>query len=151
MAIGDDPDASGKVVLVGYPSATLDKEDLRITGRPTAIMTASMDKVPANSTPPVNPTLDLFLQLSRRAIDEAGEIVDIPRIHGMSGCAIWQLRENDGRRVVVARSCAAPGWNPVLRNARQLFSRQALGLHSSYTPKRCLASMGTAVYYFTAY
>ncbi len=120
MAIGDDPDASGKVVLVGYPSATLDKEDLRITGRPTAIMTASMDKVPANSTPPVNPTLDLFLQLSRRAIDEAGEIVDIPRIHGMSGCAIWQLRETTDGEL----------WSPdrVLR----LVGIQSSAMHGSY-------------------
>ncbi len=93
MAIGDDADTSGEVVLVGYPSATLDKKGMQIIGRPTGIITALMDNVPANATPPANPTLDLFLQLPRQAIAAAGATVDIPPIHGMSGCAIWQLRE----------------------------------------------------------
>jgi hypothetical protein len=118
MAIGDDADASGEVVLVGYPSATLDKNDMQIIGRPTGIITALMDSVPANATPPANPMLDLFLQLPRRAIAKAGAIVDIPPIHGMSGCAIWQLRETaDGElwspdralRLVGIQSSARPG------------------------------------------
>ena len=89
MAIGDEADASGEVVLIGYPSATLDKKDMRMTGRPTGIVTALMGDISANATPPANATLDLFLQLPRKAIAKAGAIVDIPPIHGMSGCAIW--------------------------------------------------------------
>lgn len=93
IAIGGEADAGGELVLIGYPSATLNKKDMQIVGRPTGIVTALMDDVPANATLPVDPTLDLFLQLPRKAIATAGAIVDIPPIHGMSGCAIWQLRE----------------------------------------------------------
>jgi hypothetical protein len=93
MATGGEADASGELVLIGYPSATLNKKDMQIVGRPIGIVTALMDDVPANATPPVDPTLDLFLQLTWKAIATAGAIVDIPPIHGMSGCAIWQLRE----------------------------------------------------------
>lgn len=93
MAIGGEADPSGELVLIGFPSATLDKKEMRITGRPTSIITALMHHIPVDATPPVEPTLDLFLQLPREAIAQAGVIVDIPPIQGISGCAIWQLRE----------------------------------------------------------
>lgn len=118
MAIGAEADASGEVVLIGYPSATLDKKDMRITGRPTGIVSALMGDIPANATPPSNATLDLFIQLPRKAIAKAGAVVDIPPIHGMSGCPIWQLRDTaDGElwypdralRLVGVQSSARPG------------------------------------------
>lgn len=118
MAIGGEADASGELVLIGYPSATLNKKDMQIVGRPTGIVTVIMDNIPANATPPANPTLDLFLQLPRKAIATAGAIIDIPPIHGMSGCAMWQLREMaDGEfwspdralRLVGVQSSARPG------------------------------------------
>jgi hypothetical protein len=118
MATGGEADASGELVLIGYPSATLNKKDMQIVGRPIGIVTALMDDVPANAIPPVDPTLDLFLQLTQKAIATAGAIVDIPPIHGMSGCAIWQSREiADGEfwspdhalRLVGVQSTARPG------------------------------------------
>lgn len=118
MEIGDEANASGEVVLIGYPSATLSKMDMRITGRPSGIITALMQNAPVNSTPPVNPTLDLFLELPREAIIAGGLIVDIPHIGGMSGCAIWQLREpaeeelwlpDRALRLIGIQSSARPG------------------------------------------
>jgi hypothetical protein len=118
MAIGAEADANGEVVLIGYPSATLDKKDMRITGRPTGIVTALIGGIPANATPPTNATLDLFLRLPRKAIATAGAVVDIPPIHGMSGCAIWQLLDTGNGelwypdcalRLVGIQSSARPG------------------------------------------
>lgn len=93
MAIGDEHHTEAEFVLIGYPSDTLNKTGMRISGRPAAIVTALTVAVPNNSTPPANPTLDIFLQLPREAIARGGAIVAIPPISGMSGCAIWQLRE----------------------------------------------------------
>lgn len=118
MMIGDEVDASGELVLIGYPSATLNKKGMQIVGRPTGIITAQMGSIPNNATPPVNPMLDLFLQLPLEAITNSGSTVDIPPIHGMSGCAIWQLRQTaDGQfwspdrtlRLVGVQSSARPG------------------------------------------
>jgi len=93
MGIGDEANDSDEVVLIGYPSATLDKANIRITGRPASIIIALVQEIPSDATPPINPTLHLFLELPREAIDPAGEIVDIAPIGRMCGCAIWQLRE----------------------------------------------------------
>lgn len=93
MAIGDAVHAGSELVLIGYPSATLNKKDMRIIGRPTGIVTALTDDIPIDAMPPADPMLDLFLKLPREAIAQDGTVVDIPPIGGMSGCAIWQMRE----------------------------------------------------------
>lgn len=93
IVIGGEADPCGELMLIGFPSATLDKKGMRITGRPTRIISALMHDIPFDATPPAEPTLDMFLQLPREAIDQAGAIIDILPIGGMSGCAIWQLRE----------------------------------------------------------
>lgn len=135
MAIGGDVDPSGEFMLIGFPSATLDKKEMRITGRPTSIITALMDDIPVDATPPAEPTLDLFLQLPREAIGQAGAIVDIPPIRGMSGCAIWQLRETgDGElwspdralRLVGVQSSARVGG--YFRGKRWAYIRSLLAL-----------------------
>lgn len=93
IAIGGEVDPCRELMLIGFPSATFDKKGLRITGRPTSIITEVIRDIPVDAAPPVEAALDLFLQLPREAMTQAGEIVDIPPIQGMSGCAIWQLRE----------------------------------------------------------
>ena len=120
IAIGDEADANGEVVLIGYPSATLDRKDMRITGRPSGIVTALLGDIPVNSAPPVNTTLDVFLQLPRKAIAKGGAIVDIPPIQGMSGCAIWQLRETTDGEL----------WSP--DRALRLVGIQSSALSGSY-------------------
>jgi hypothetical protein len=62
-------------------------------GCPTGIITAPLAPMPSNANPAANPALDLFLQLPRDAVIAGGEVVEIPAIQGMSGCAIWELRE----------------------------------------------------------
>ena len=93
MAIGGEASASEAVVLIGFPSATLSRANMKIMGRPTSIITALEQNIPSDAEPPISPTLDLFLKLPREAIDPAGDIVGIPPICGMSGCGIWQSRE----------------------------------------------------------
>jgi hypothetical protein len=118
MSIGDNVDASGEVVLIGFPSATLNRKEMQITGRPNGIITALMGDTPVDSTPVANAALDLFLQLPRQAIAIDGAVINIPPIGGMSGCAIWQFREiADGElwspdralRLVGIQSSAKPG------------------------------------------
>lgn len=133
MAIGGEADPSKEFILIGFPSATLRKKEMQITGRPTSLITALMHDIPADATPPAHPTLDLFLQLPREAIGPAGEIIDIPPIRGMSGCAIWQLRETgDGElwspdralRLVGVQSSACAG--SYLRGKRWAYIRSLL-------------------------
>lgn len=95
VAIGEDAKANGELVIIGYQTAMLNKKGSRIAGRPTGIFTKLMDNIPSDSSPPTDPNLDLFCHLSPKAMTMAGTIIDIPPIHGMSGCAIWQLREVD--------------------------------------------------------
>lgn len=118
ITMGAEPDSASEVMLIGYPSATLKKMDMRITGRPTKINSALLDDIPSNPTPPTNPALDMFLQFSRTAVAMGDKIVDTPPIKGMSGCAIWQLSKTvDGElwspdhalRLVGIQSSVRPG------------------------------------------
>lgn len=93
ISIGDSALGTGEVLLVGYPSATLRKRGMQMTGRPHGIITKIMPGAPGDAVQPVDPVLDLFLHLSRQSIVEGGDIVGTPRIEGMSGCAIWELRQ----------------------------------------------------------
>lgn len=135
VAIGGEVDPSGELMLIGFPSATLNKKEMRITGRPTGIITALMHDIPVGAIPPAEPTLDLFLQLPRDAIGPAGAIIDIPPIGGMSGCAIWQMRETgDGElwspdralRLVGIQSSARAG--SYFRGERWAYIRNLLAL-----------------------
>jgi len=91
---------------------------MRIMGRPTGIITSLMHDTPANAMLPVDLALDLFLELPRQAIITVGTTIDIPPIGGMSGCAIWQLRDtaddklwspDRALRLVGVQSSAKPG------------------------------------------
>lgn len=118
MATGDEANTSDEIVLIGFPSETLNKASMRIKGRPTSIATALMRGIPSAAKPPICPTLDIFLKLTEEAIDPAGDVVSMPRIAGMSGCAIWQSRgstndalwtPNTGLRLVGVQSSALSG------------------------------------------
>ena len=93
ISVGDAAIGNGELLLVGYPSATLKKHRMKLTGRPTGIITRMMTSVPPEAVQPVDPVLDMFLHLTGQSVVEGGKIVDTPRIEGMSGCAIWELRE----------------------------------------------------------
>ena len=117
-SMGGDAYGTGELVLIGYPSETLKMEGINIKGGPTGIITAPLALTPSNANPTANPALDFFLQLPRRAVVVGGQVVEIPAIQGMSGCAIWELREvaegalwspDRALRFVGIQSSAKPG------------------------------------------
>jgi hypothetical protein len=81
------------VLLVGYPSATLKKDGMKLSGKPTSYRTSVMATAPQSARQPVSAELDLFLVLDREGVSFSGERFCSPAIGGMSGCAIWQFTE----------------------------------------------------------
>lgn len=93
ISIGKDPELDKDVLLVGYPSATLTKDGMRLSGRPTSYRTSVMATAPQSAKQPVSAELDLFMVLDREGESFSGERFLSPAIGGMSGCAIWQFTE----------------------------------------------------------
>jgi len=83
----------GEALLVGYPSESLRTDGMNFWGRPTGIWTAGPTPVPQAAKEPIDPVLDLFLAHSARAIGPSGDEERMPRVDGMSGCAVWQSIE----------------------------------------------------------
>lgn len=93
ISIGKDPELGEDVLLVGYPSATLKKDGMKLSGKPTSYRTSAMAKFPQGARQPVKVGLDLFLVLDHEGVSFSGERFSSPEIGGMSGCAIWQFAE----------------------------------------------------------
>lgn len=93
VSIGKDPELDKDVLLVGYPSATLKKDGMKLSGKPTSYRTSVMATAPQSARPPVSAGLDLFLVLDREGVSFSGERFCSSAIGGMSGCAIWQFTE----------------------------------------------------------
>lgn len=90
ISLGKDPELGEEVLLVGYPSATLKNDGMKLSGKPTSYRTSIMATIPEGARPPVKEGLDLFLVLDRKGVSVSGERFCSPAIGGMSGCAIWQ-------------------------------------------------------------
>ncbi len=93
ISIGKNPELGEEVLLVGYPSATLKKDGVKLSGKPTSYRTSIMATIPQFARQPVKEGLDLFLALDRGGVSFSGEHFCSPAIGGMSGCAIWQFTE----------------------------------------------------------
>lgn len=93
ISIGKDPELGKDVLLVGYPSATLKKDGMTLSGKPTSYRTSVMATIPQEARQPVKEDLDLFLILDHEGVSFSGEHFCSPEIGGMSGCAIWQFTE----------------------------------------------------------
>jgi hypothetical protein len=93
ITIGEHPSISADKLLVGYPSDKLNKNGLNLSGKPIAFSCSLCEAIPTNAKLPIKPELDLFLQFPTEAVEKGGEIVEVNKIQGMSGCAIWELRE----------------------------------------------------------
>lgn len=93
ISIGKDPELDKKILLVGYPSATLKKDGMKLSGKPTSYLTSVMATIPQEARQPVKEGLDLFLALDHEGVSLSGEHFCSPEIGGMSGCAIWQYTD----------------------------------------------------------
>jgi hypothetical protein len=93
MAIGGHQNISEKKLLVGFPSDKLDKNGFNLFGKPIAFSCSLCDPVSENAKKPIKPELDLFLEFPTSAVEKGGKSVEVNRIRGMSGCAIWEIHE----------------------------------------------------------
>ncbi|KAB2674217.1 hypothetical protein F9K85_17780 [Brucella tritici] len=118
IAIGKDPELHEDVLLVGYPSATLKKDGMKLSGKPTSYRTSVMETIPLGARQPVKDGLDIFLALDREGVSFSGERFCSPAIGGMSGCAIWQFADvqdaelwtpDRALRLVGIQASASPG------------------------------------------
>ncbi|MCZ8195751.1 MAG: hypothetical protein ACK5SF_08625 [Hyphomonadaceae bacterium] len=91
-SLGRDEITDNEVMLVGFPSATMSVAGTTFTGKPISINTQPIKGCPDNAKPPVNLDLDLFLEFPKEAVISTSQIVGLPLMGGMSGCAIWQTQ-----------------------------------------------------------
>ncbi len=120
ISIGKDPELDEDVLLVGYPSATLKKDGMKLSGKPTSYRTSVMATAPQSARQPVSAQLDLFLALDREGVSFSGDRFCSPAIGGMSGCAIWQFTKVQNTEL----------WTP--DRALRLVGIQASALHGQF-------------------
>ncbi len=87
--------AEGTFFLFGYPSVSLRPEGKTLRCSLITACSHRLRSFPANAKPPVEDDIDLFFLHEEKAEDEDGEIVESPRLVGVSGGGIWEVIEHE--------------------------------------------------------
>lgn len=88
----DVPSPRGRFVLCGYPEEKTIRSVEQLQG---ALLTVHSDRidVPEDAEEPVREDLDLFLLYDESAEDLYGNKRHLPTLDGVSGSALWEVRE----------------------------------------------------------
>lgn len=108
----------GAFFVSGYPES-LTKNDAGWTkGKLVTAYTQRLSSAPVEAIDPVIPQLDLFFDYSRDAMSVTGESIQTPKLPGVSGASIWELRPVSGL------------WTP--ETATRIVGIQSAYVHSKY-------------------
>ena len=110
------PETGLRSFVAGYPSSLTRHEPDHLQGQLIFADTILMGSPPSLWNDDYVPELDLFFSYSSMSSDVNGNKIQTPKLPGVSGAAVWQLRES-GSSVWTAES-----------------SMQVLGVQSAYVP-----------------
>ena len=102
----------------GYPSSLIKREASLIKGKFVTAYTQRLYSPPAEAIAPVSPELDMFFDYARDATLLTGEVVETPKLPGVSGASVWAIRAVSGV------------WSP--EAAIRVVGIQSAYLHSKY-------------------
>lgn len=87
------PSTATSYIVTGYPHALSQTTPDQLFGTHLSIYTPMLPTVPTNAKLPVDAGIDLFLLCDKSAKTLAGTLVELPKLHGISGGPLWQLQE----------------------------------------------------------
>lgn len=86
----------GAFFVSGYPASLTKTESGRTSGKLATAYTQRFLLPPTEAAQPVIPELDLFFDYGHDATSVSGKAVKTPKLPGVSGASIWELRAGSG-------------------------------------------------------